>query len=144
VVALVCATAVAVRTRLDVDSTRRALTDSRERVVHLDAQIRDAQARRTQAAADLAAARATLATDTGTRDRLRETDRLEYARLTAALADLARHRAEVTTDTARAQRLDACLLATSQLLNEAAVGDTAHLGTTLPSAARLCNEAAAA
>jgi hypothetical protein len=143
VVALVCATAFTVHARLDIDSSRHALTDSRGRVVHLDAQIRDARSQRAQAAADLAVARTTLATDTGTRDRLRETDRVEYARLTAALTDLARHRAEVATNTARAQRLDACLLVTSQVLNEAAVGDTAHLATTLPGAAQLCSEAAA-
>jgi multidrug resistance efflux pump len=139
----VCATAFTVHARLDIDSFRHALTDSRGRVVHLDAQIRDARSQRAQAAADLAVARTTLATDTGTRDRLRETDRVEYARLTAALSDLARHRAEVATNTARAQRLDACLLVTSQVLNEAAVGDTAHLATTLPGAAQLCSEAAA-
>lgn len=143
VVAFLSATAFTVHARLDLDSTRHALTESRRHLVHLDAQVRDSGSRRAQASVELARARAALAADTGARDRLRATDRVEYTKLTAALTDLAQHKAEVATNTARAQRLDACLLVTSQVLNEAAVGDTAHLATTLPGAAQLCSEAAA-
>ncbi|HEX4491431.1 MAG TPA: hypothetical protein VH914_09530 [Acidimicrobiia bacterium] len=143
VVALLCATVFTVHARLDLDATRHSLAVSRQHVVHLDAQVRDAGSQRAQASVELARARTALAADTSARDRLRATDRVEYASLTAALADLARHREELKENTARAQRLDACLLATSQLLNEAAVGDTAHLATTLPTAAQLCSEAAA-
>jgi hypothetical protein len=143
VVALLCATAFTIHARLDLDSTRHALGASQENLVRLDAHVRDAGVQRAQAAQQLMRARATLASDTGARDRLRETDRVEFTRLNGALADLARHREEIASDTARAQRLDACLLVTSQLLNEAAVGDTAHLATTLPTAERLCSQAAA-
>ena len=142
-IALLCAIAFTVHARLDLDSTRHSLARSQQDLTRLDAQVRVAGSQRADAATALAAARRLLTTDTGARDRLRATNRVEYAHLTAALADLARHRAELTANTARAQRLDQCLLVASQLLNEAAVGDTVHLAATLPVAERLCSEAAA-
>jgi hypothetical protein len=143
IAALIGAVAFGVHARLELDSTRHALQRSQQSIVRLDAEIRAAGTRHVDAETALTNARDALERDTTTRDRLRTTDRVEYSRLTAALADLASHQREVTTNTARALRLDACLLAASQVLNEAAVGDTVHLAATLPDAQRQCEAAAA-
>jgi hypothetical protein len=142
-IAALGATVFVVWSRHELQTTRQDLRDAQHILTRLDAQLRGDTEQRISATAALAAAQAVMQHDTEARDALRGTGRVEYGKLTSALATLVRHRAEVTANSARAERLDRCLLGASQVLNEAAVGDTAHLATTLPVAQRLCTEAAA-
>lgn len=143
VVVLVSATAFLVRARQDLHSTQRARSATTERLTTLDSELRTATVRRADETRALATTRALLDEHTSIRDDLRATGRVEYQRLVAALDDLTRRRVAVTADTQRAKRLDDCLLGASQVLNEVAVGDTAHLATTLPVAQQLCEQVAA-
>jgi hypothetical protein len=131
-----------VTTRNDFHRTERELAASQHSLAVLGTEQRLAVVRRNATLADLDRARADLATHTAARDELRATGRAEYRRLTAALDTVSAHRAQLAADTERAKRLDDCLVATSQVLNEAAVGDTRRLASTLPGAQRLCAAAA--
>jgi len=142
-VALAGVTVSVVRTRSDLRDTREQLARSGRRLRLLDGEARSAVLHRTDSLAALGRAGALLRKDTAARDRLLETNRIEYRTLTAALTSLSQHRAELAADATRAQRLDDCLVGASQVLNEAAVGDTFHLAQTLPATQRLCSAAAA-
>jgi hypothetical protein len=145
VVACIALAAVGVsvaRTRSDLRDTRRQLAQSGRHLRLLDADARAAVQQRTDSLAALGRAGALLRKDTAARDRLLEVDRVEYTTLVAAVQSLSQHRDELAADAARARRLDDCLLGASQALNEAAVGDTADLARTLPSAQRRCSAAA--
>ena len=133
----------AVHTRHDLHSTRDALTGSQHNLSTLDAQLHASVTRRGAALATLDRVRAVMRSDTAARDALSAANRAEYRRLTAALASLDAHRSELASTAARARLLDDCLIGASQVLNEAAVADTARLASTLPSAQRRCAEAGA-
>jgi hypothetical protein len=142
-IALAGSTIFYVHGRHELHSASDGLTVSEHHLTQLHAQLRDSVVRRTDELAALAHARDALRNDTAARDRLRETDRAEYRLLAAALQSLSQHRAELEADAGRAKLLDDCLVGASQVLNEAAVGDTYHLRSALPAAQRLCTEAAA-
>lgn len=141
--ALVGATLFVVRTRNDLHSAHAGLAGSEQNLTRLDTQLHDAVARRGAALATLDRVREILRSDTAARDALRTANRAEYQRLAAALASLSAHRTELAATAARAELLDDCLTGASQVLNEAAVADTARLASTLPSAQRRCAEAGA-
>jgi hypothetical protein len=143
VLALVGAALFVVRTRADLNTARDGLTRSGANLTRLDAQLHAAVADRADAFTKLEGVRDGLRRETASRDALRETDRVRYADLVATLATLTQHRTELTADSARARLLDDCLVGASQVLNEAAVGDTNRLSSTLPSVQRRCAAAAA-
>ena len=142
VLVLAGATTFVVGTRNDFHSTERALASSQRNLNALDAQQRIAvTAARRHAGRARPRATGFARTPRPATD-CRATGRDEYRRLTAALDTVSAHRAQLAADTERAKRLDDCLVATSQVLNEAAVGDTHRLASSLPSAQRLCTAAA--
>ena len=141
-VALAAVSVSVVHTRDDLRGTREQVARTANHLTLLDAEVGSAVRHRSASLAALGRAGGLLRKDTAARDRLLETDRIEYLTLVAALHSLSEHRAELAVDAARAQRLDDCLVAASQALNEAAVGDTVHLARSLPSAQRLCSGAA--
>ena len=128
--------------RHELHSASDGLTVSEHHLAQLHTQPGRGRAPRRRALAALNT-RDALRNDTAARDRLRETDRAEYRLLVAALQSLSQHRTELEADAGRAKLLDDCLIGASRVLNEAAVGDTFHLRSTLPAAQRLCTEAAA-
>jgi hypothetical protein len=143
VLALVGATIFAVKSRDDLHSARDALARSEHNLDVLHARQNAAVAHRTAALAALDHARELLRTDTEARDTMIATDRVRYGLLGTALQTLSKHKTELAASTARAQLLDNCLTGASQVLNEAAVGDVAHLASTLPTVQKLCSQAAA-
>jgi hypothetical protein len=142
-IALAGTTIFFVHGRHELHSASDGLTVSEHHLAQLHTQLRDAVVRRAEELAALEHARDALRNDTAARDRLRETGRAEYRLLVAALQSLSQHRTELEADAGRAKLLDDCLIGASRVLNEAAVGDTFHLRSTLPAAQRLCTEAAA-
>jgi uncharacterized protein involved in exopolysaccharide biosynthesis len=140
---LVAATVFVTRTRADLHSARAGITTSEHNLDVLDTDLHTAVAQRTDARTQLAHAQAVLLHDTTARDQLLATNAVQYRLLTTAIATLAQHRSQLAAGAARAKLLDDCLIGASQVLNEAAVGDTAHLASTLPNAQQMCSAAAA-
>lgn len=135
------ATVFVVHARDERRTASRDLATSRHHLAQLNSALREAVTARRDALTALDNARETLRADTGARDRLRETDGIEYGALANATRTLADHHAQLAAATRRAKLLDACLIGASQALNEAAVGDVVHLRETLPRAELLCAQA---
>lgn len=137
-VVFVVATVFVVQTRDDLHAANRGLVASRHHQSQLRVALNAAVLARTEATVALEHAREVLRADTASRDQLRETGRSEFQLLTLAIENLAQQQAALAAGTARAKRLDECLIAASQALNQAAVGDVVHLAITLPHSERLC------